>query len=136
MIELLVIIGRVVLAIVPVKAQPLDVVLDRVDVLDVFLDRIGVVEAQVAVAAELVGDAEVEADRLGVPDVQVAVRFRWKARDHTAAVFSGGHIGGDDLANKILSAFAAGGRFGGRCGRIFLRHGSQSFSLSDDHQAC
>ena len=76
LIQLLVVVRRVVLAIVPVEAEPLDVVLDRVDVLDVFLDRVGVVEAQVAVAAELAGDAEVEADRLGVPDVQVAVRFR------------------------------------------------------------
>ncbi len=102
LIELFVVIGRVVLAIVPVKAQPLDVVLDRIDVLDVFLDRIGVVEAEVAVAAEFVGDAKVETDRLGVPDVQVAVRFRREARDDAAVVLPGGHISGNDLANKVL----------------------------------
>ncbi len=51
LVELLEVVRRVVLAVVPVEAEPADVVLDRVDVLDVFLDRIGVVEAQVAGAA-------------------------------------------------------------------------------------
>ena len=102
LIQLLVVVRRVVLAIVPVKPEPPHVVLDRIDVLDVFLDGIGVVEAEVAVAAEFAGDAEVEADRLGVPDVQVAVRLGRKARDDAAAVLSGGDVGGDDLANEVL----------------------------------
>ena len=58
------------------------------DVLDVFLRRVGVVEAQVAEAAELRGDAEIQADRLGVADVQVAVRLGRKPRVHAAAVLS------------------------------------------------
>ena len=44
-----------------------------------FLGRVGVVEAQVALAAELVGEAEVQADGLGVADVQVAVGLGRKA---------------------------------------------------------
>ena len=55
------------------KAQPADVLHDRVDVLDVFLAGVGIVEAEVTQAAELLGDAEVQADRLGMADVQVAV---------------------------------------------------------------
>ena len=103
-VELLVVIRRVVLALVPLKPEPLHVFLDRIDVLDVFLDRIGVVEAEVAVAAELAGDAEVEADRLGVADVQVAVRLRRKARHDPAAVLSGGDVCGDDFANEVRAA--------------------------------
>ena len=41
---------------------------------------IRVVHAQIADAAELARDAEVQADAFGVADVQVAVRFRRKAR--------------------------------------------------------
>ncbi len=106
LVELLVIVRRVVLAILPVEAQPPHVVLDRVDVLDVFLDRIGVVEAEIAASAELLGDAEVETDRLGVPDVQVAVGLGRKARDHTAA----GDAAATSLAtiSRMKSVGAAG----------------------------
>jgi hypothetical protein len=61
--------------VAPVIAQPADVFLDGVDIFLLFLDRIGVVEAQVAAAAEFLGDAEVQPDRLGVADMQVAVRL-------------------------------------------------------------
>ncbi len=67
----------------PVVAEPAHVGLDGVDVLLLFLLGVRVVEAQVAAAAELLGNAEVEADRLGVADVQVAVRLGRKAsHDH------------------------------------------------------
>ena len=66
--ELTEIVGGVI-DVFPAEAEPLDVLLDGVDILDVFFDGIGVVEAQVARAAILTGDAEVEADGLGVTDV-------------------------------------------------------------------
>ena len=53
LIELLVVIGRIVLAAGPVEPEPVDVFLDRVDVLDVLFDRVGVVETKIAVAPEL-----------------------------------------------------------------------------------
>ena len=59
----------------PLEAEPADVRFDRVDVLDVLLEGVGVVEAEVAGAAVLLRDAEVQADRLGVADVEVAVRL-------------------------------------------------------------
>jgi hypothetical protein len=52
-------------------------------------------------AAELPGDAEVEADRLGVADVQVAVGFRGKTRHDPAVVFAIFQVFGHDLANKV-----------------------------------
>ncbi len=64
---------------VPVEAEPVDGVDDRVDVFLLFLLRVGVVEAQVADAAVLLGEPEVEGDALGVADVQVAVRLGRKA---------------------------------------------------------
>ena len=73
----------------------------RVDVLDVFLGRVGVVEAQVAGAARLLGDPEVQADGLGVPDMQIAVRFGRKPRRHPPTVLPRRQIVGDDRANEI-----------------------------------
>ena len=66
---------------------------------------IGVVEAQVAAAAELLGDAEVEADRLGVADVQVAVGLGRKARHH-ARVPAGIEVGLHDVADEVLPGLA------------------------------
>ncbi len=101
-VELVEVVGGVVEMLAPVEAEPADVLLDRVDVLLLFLDRVGVVEAQVAAAAELLGDPEVERDRLGVADVEVAVRLGREAghdlRDPALA-----HVGGDDLADEIAS---------------------------------
>ena len=65
----------------PIEAEPVHVALDGVDVFLLFLGRIGVVEAQIAVAAELLRDAEIQADRLGVADMQIAVRLGRKAGD-------------------------------------------------------
>src|SRR5205085_9132160 len=47
---------------VPLESEPRDVFLDGVDILDVFLGRIRVVEPQVARAAVLICDAEIQAD--------------------------------------------------------------------------
>jgi hypothetical protein len=88
----------------PVEAEPAHVLLDRLDVLPLFLDRIGVVEAQVAVAAELLCHPEIEADRLGMADVEIAVRLGREARDHSI-VPAGRQIGADDVAYEIPRAF-------------------------------
>ena len=90
------------LAAGPVETEPVDIFLDGVDVLDVLLDRVGVVEAEIAVPAELDGNPEVQADGLRVPDVQVPVGFRREPRDHTTGV-PRRHVGSHDLANEVLS---------------------------------
>ena len=99
-VELVEVVGGEVEMLAPVEAEPADVFLDRVDVLLLFLDRVGVVEAQVAAAAELLGDPEVERDRLGVADVEVSVRLGREAR-HDLRDPALAHVGGDDLADEI-----------------------------------
>ena len=86
----------------PVETQPVHVLLDRLDVLDVLLGRVRVVEAQVADAAELARDAEVEADRFGVADVQVAVRLRRKTGAHRP-VLAALQVVDDYLADEVGS---------------------------------
>jgi hypothetical protein len=113
------VVGRVAQA-VPVEAQPAHVVLDGAHVLGVFLGRVGVVQAQVAGAAELRGDAEVQADRLGVADVQVAVGLRREA-GADGGVPAAGQVVADDLADEV-AADGGGGVGRGRGGG--LRHGS------------
>ena len=107
---------------VPVEAEPLHVFHDRVDVLGVFLLRIGVVEAQVRMSAEFVGEAEVEADRLGVADVQISVGLGRKAGLHPAVVFIGLEVFENDVANEVRRTRLRGGVLA----RLSL--GSQTFS--------
>ena len=99
-VELLEVVRRVEQVVAPVEAQPPDVRLDRVQVLLLLLDRVRVVEAEVAVAAELLGQAEVEADRLGMADVEVAVGLRREAR-HRGGDPSGREIGRHDVADEV-----------------------------------
>ena len=106
-IKLLEMIGGEVEMVAPIEAEPANVLLDALDELVLLLGRVGVVEAQVATAAELLGDAEVEAHRLGVTDMEVAVGLGGEARDD-GVVAARAHIGADDVANEIPAAFAAG----------------------------
>ena len=103
-VELLEIVRGVIEVLAPVEAEPAHVALDGVDVFLLLLGRIGVVEAQMAAAAELLGDAEIEADRLGVADVQIAVRLGRKAGHHRRMPL-GVEIGLDDVADEIAPAF-------------------------------
>ena len=94
----------------PVEPEPAHIGLDGVGVLLLLFSRVGVVEAQVAAAAELAGDPEIEADRLGVADVQVAVRLRRETGDHGLATALA-KVYGDDLANEV-AALGRGWRLG------------------------
>ena len=64
----------------PVKAQPVDILLDGVDILGVLLGRVRVVHTQIAQTAELFRRAEIDGQRLAVTDVQISVRLRREAR--------------------------------------------------------
>src|SRR6185503_3481523 len=59
-----------------------------------------VVEPEVAPAAELRRDPEVQADRLGMADVEVAVGLGREAGDGRRDA-TGGDVGGDDLADEV-----------------------------------
>ena len=107
-VELLEIVGGVVEVLAPVEAEPVHVALDGVDELLLLLGRIGVVEAQVALAAELLGDAEVEADRLGVADVEIAVRLRRKPGDDLR-IAPAREVGLDDVADEVATRFCGFG---------------------------
>ena len=89
----------------PIEAEPAHVAHDGVDIFLLFLGRVGVVEAQVAVAAEFLGDAEIETDRLGMADMQIAVRLRREAGDD-GLVPAGRQVGAHDVADEILARFA------------------------------
>ena len=103
LVEALEVVGGVVRAVLPVEAEPADVLLDRAHELHVLRLRVRVVHAEVAEPAELVRDAEVQADRLGMADVQVAVRLRRKAGVDPPAAPAGGLVGGDDLPDEVES---------------------------------
>jgi hypothetical protein len=91
------------------EAQPSDVVDDRVDVLGVFGDGVGVVEAQLADAAELARDAEVDADRLRG---RCATIGPVGSGLHPATERAGLVVGAHEVAHEVR-----GGRSIGRGGR-------------------
>ena len=101
LIQLIEIVGGVEAPVLPIEAEPVDVVDDGIDVLGLFLAGIGVVEPQVGLAAELGREAEVEADGFGVADVQVAVGLGRKAGVHAPAVLVGFQVFEDDVADEI-----------------------------------
>ena len=109
-VELVVVVGRVVAVGAPVEAEPAHRVGDRRLEFDVLLRRIGVVEAEVAAAAVLGGEAEIQDDRLRVTVMQVAVGLGRKPRDDLAAVFAGAIVLGDDGAQEIGRRRARRGR--------------------------
>ena len=100
-VELVVVVGRVIAMRAPVETEPAHRFGDRRLELDVFRRRVGVVEAEVAAAAVLRGQAEIQDDGLGVSVVQITVRLGRKARDHLAAVFARSVVLGDDGAQEI-----------------------------------
>ncbi len=89
----------VALAAVPVKAQPLHRVDDAVDVFSVFFFGVSVVKAQVAHAAVVPRQPEVDADALGVAYVQVAIGLGRK---------TGADFGGVGLAFGVVRGVAGG----------------------------
>ena len=88
----------------PIEAEPAHVAHDGVDIFLLFLGRVGVVEAQVAVAAEFLGNAEIETNRLGVTDMQIAVRLR-RETGNDRLVPAGRQVGANDVADEILARF-------------------------------
>ena len=101
LVGLLKIVRAVVEAVAPVEAQPVDVLLDRVDELGILLGGVGVVHAEVAQAAEMLGRAEVDRQRLAVADVQIAVRLGREAGVHRHALKL--TAGGDVLLYKSVN---------------------------------
>ena len=119
-VQLLEVVARMEQVLAPVEPEPADVGHDRVDVLLLLLDRVRVVEPEVAGAAELAGDAEVQGDRLRVPDVEVAVGLGREARDRRGDP-PRGDVGADGLADEVAPL----GRIGRRRSRGGVgRHGA------------
>jgi hypothetical protein len=115
LVELAEVVGGVAEAL-PVEAEPAHVFHNGIYVLLLFLFGIGVVEAQVCFAAELVGEAEIDADGLGVADVKVAVGLGRKARlYYGVAVLFGAHVLGDLVTEEV----GGGGGGLGWCGLAF-----------------
>src|SRR4029077_8136604 len=84
----------------PGADKPFDVFRNRIDVLDIFLGRVGVIHSQVANAAKLPGDAEIQANGFGMADMKIAVRFRREA-SVDLGIFLFADMRGHDVADEI-----------------------------------
>src|SRR5437763_17186586 len=87
----------------PVVTQPADRLGDRILVFDVLLQRIRIVETQMAHAAVLGSEPEIQYDRLGVTEMQVAVRFRRETRDDASAVLAVAVVLRNDRPQKVCA---------------------------------
>ena len=123
-VKLVEIVGRVEKTVAPVAAEPAGVFDDGVDIFGFFFGRIGVVEAQIALAAELLGQPEIQVDGFCVADVQIAVRLRWKTRVDAPAVLVGLQIIQDDFADEVGNRRIGAGGFGLGLGNVHI-----SFSI-------
>ena len=70
----------------PLESQPLDIVLNTLDIFRIFLDGVCVVETEVTDAAVFLGQTEVDGDGLGVAYMQVTVGLGWEACLQATAV--------------------------------------------------
>ena len=95
--------------VTPVKAQPVDILLDGLHELHILLGGIGVVHAEIADAAVFFCSTEVDDQGLAVSDVQIAVGFRGKTGmdSLTGAAAALGNV----LVNKSLDEIFAFGDF-------------------------
>ena len=93
--------------VAPVKAEPVDILLNGFHKLVVLLGGVRVVHAQVADAAEFFGRSEIDAQCLAVADVQVAVRLGRETGVHrlSGKPSAGGNVLSDKIMNKIVGIF-------------------------------
>ena len=89
-----------VVQVVPLKAQPLNVLFDGVYILGVLFGGVGVVQTQIAHALVLFLYPKIDANGLGVANVQVAVGLRGKAGLY-AAIYPVLQVFINKIVNKI-----------------------------------
>ena len=99
------VVGTIEEPITPVKAQPVNILLDGLNELHILLGRIGVIHPQVAHAAVLFGGAEINDQGLAVTDVQIAIWLRRKpGMDRLPGILP---AGGNVLINKRVDEILA-----------------------------
>ena len=107
---LLKVVGTIEKAVSPVKAQPVDVLLDGLHKLLVLFGGVGVVHAQIAQSAVFFRRPEINGQRLAVADMEIAVRFRGKTGvdRHSGKLSAGGNIFLNKGVDKIPALFLSG----------------------------
>src|SRR5260370_6322429 len=100
LVKLVEIIGRVEKAI-PLKAQPIHVGFDRLNVFGFLLLGIGIVKAKICVSTKFVGQTEIDADRLGMADMQIAVRLGRESGLYAAIVLVGLEVFENNVADEV-----------------------------------
>ena len=78
-IHLLKIVGRKKKPVLPVRAQPLDVTLDRIHEFRPFFGRIRIVKPHIEFSVVFLCQPVIQQDGFGMSDMQIPVRLRWKA---------------------------------------------------------
>ena len=110
-IELGEIIGGISLVLTPVKAEPMDVFTDGVDIFCVLLYGVGVIETQEAFAAEFFSGTKIHTYGFCVADMEIAVGFGRKTGLESSSVLSFLEV----INNYLLNKTEPFGFFGSFC---------------------
>lgn len=122
------IIAAKIQAVIPGKAQPLDILLDSLHIFIILFGGVGIIETQVAQATKFFGDAEVDAQSLAMADMQISVRFRWKTGVNSFPFKAA--AGREIFFDKFLDKIGGFHRFGGFVFNI--RHVGSSFLYTNE----
>ena len=98
-VKLVEVVGSIFL-LVPLESEPLDILLDRVNVFGILLGRICVIEPEIGLSAIFLGKTEIQADALRMSKMKVTVRLRRESRQN-AVHFSGFEVGFNDFLKEI-----------------------------------
>ena len=124
LVHLLKVVRCIVKPIAPVKAQPMDVLLNGLHILHILLGGVGVVHTEIAQSAILLGGTEVDAQGLAVANMQVAIGLRRETGvdGHALELTTLCDVLVDELMDEV---FALG--LLGKGSLVFLGHVSHSF---------
>jgi len=86
--------------VLPLEAEPLDILLDRVNVLRILFYRVCIVEAEIGLSAIFLCESEIDADALRMADVKISVRLR-RETCHYGFTFAACEICFYDLLQKV-----------------------------------
>ena len=99
-VKLAVVVARIMDGLFPVETEPMHVVVNRIDLFRIFFGRVRIVKAEIGLAAEFFGGAEIQADAFGVSDMDVTVRFGRESGEYVVSLASL-QIADDDVLDKI-----------------------------------
>ena len=102
-IEFVEVIRSIEHAVLPGKAQPMDIRLDRINIFRILFRRIRIIETQIAQAMIVLSQTKIQANGLGMADMKITIRLRREPRMDTLCILPVLQIFFNRILNKVRS---------------------------------